>query len=123
VSDKKGGPKAALSLAAATIVRPVTFMEMLVMPGFGLDEGRFSFFAKPDQSMRFPAVEDIGKFVATIFAEPAPGNTLTRNDRPRQPLLSDAEGGWVDASKARRPSIEGWVLSPKAGICAGKADR
>jgi hypothetical protein len=60
VSDKKGGPKAALSLAAATIVRPVTFMEMLVMPGFGLDEGRFSFFAKPDQSMRFPAVEDIG---------------------------------------------------------------
>jgi hypothetical protein len=32
---KKGDPKAALSLAPATIVRPVTFMEMLVMPGFG----------------------------------------------------------------------------------------
>jgi hypothetical protein len=33
VSDKKGGPKAALSITA-TIVRPATFMEMLVMPGF-----------------------------------------------------------------------------------------
>ena len=28
---------------AATIVRPATFMELLVMPGFGLDEGRFQF--------------------------------------------------------------------------------
>jgi hypothetical protein len=51
VSDKKGGPKAALSITA-TIVRPVTFMEMLVMPGFELDEGRFSFFAKPDHDLR-----------------------------------------------------------------------
>ena len=55
----------------ATIVRPVAFMEMLVMPGFGLDEGRFSFFLKPDQSMQLLAVEDIGKFVAAIFADPA----------------------------------------------------
>lgn len=55
----------------ATVVRPATFMEMLVMPGFGLDEGRFTFFAKPDQSMQLLAVEDIGKFVAAIFADPA----------------------------------------------------
>ncbi len=55
----------------ATIVRPVAFMEMLVMPGFGLDEGRFNFFAKPDQSMQLLAVADIGKFVAAIFADPA----------------------------------------------------
>lgn len=54
----------------ATIVRPVTFMEMLVMPGFGLDEGRFTFFAKPEQLMQLLAVEDIGKFVAAIFADP-----------------------------------------------------
>ncbi|MBW1279544.1 NmrA family NAD(P)-binding protein, partial [Escherichia coli] len=32
-----------------TIVRPAAFMEMLVMPGLGLDEGRFTFFAKPHQ--------------------------------------------------------------------------
>jgi hypothetical protein len=30
---------------AATIVRPATFMELLVMPGFGLDEGHFHFYA------------------------------------------------------------------------------
>jgi uncharacterized protein YbjT (DUF2867 family) len=53
-----------------TIVRPATFMEMLVMPGFGLDEGRFTFFARPDQSMQFIAVEDIGRIVAAVFAEP-----------------------------------------------------
>lgn len=53
----------------ATIIRPATFMEMLVMPGFGLDEGRFNFFMKPDQAMQLIAVEDIGKFVAAIFAD------------------------------------------------------
>ncbi len=55
----------------ATIVRPAAFMEMLVMPGFGLDEGRFNFFMRPDQSMQLLAVEDIGKLVAAIFADPA----------------------------------------------------
>ena len=33
----------------APVVRPVAFMEMLVMPGFGLNEGRFTFLAKPDR--------------------------------------------------------------------------
>lgn len=55
----------------ATIVRPVTFMELLVMPGFGLDEGRFSFFARPDQAMQVLAVDDIGKFVTAIVADSA----------------------------------------------------
>ena len=55
----------------ATIVRPATFMDMLVMSGFGLDEGRFTFFVKPDQAIQLLAVEDIGKFVAAIFADPA----------------------------------------------------
>jgi uncharacterized protein YbjT (DUF2867 family) len=53
-----------------TIVRPATFMEMLVMPGFGLDDDRFTFFAQPDQSMQFIAVEDIGRIVAAVFADP-----------------------------------------------------
>jgi uncharacterized protein YbjT (DUF2867 family) len=55
----------------ATIIRPTSFMEMLTMPGFGLDEGRFNFFQQPDQPMQFIAVEDIGKIVAAIFADPA----------------------------------------------------
>lgn len=53
-----------------TIVRPATFMEMLVMPGFGLDKDRFTFFVRPDQSMQFIAVEDIGRIVAAVFADP-----------------------------------------------------
>ena len=53
----------------ATIVRPMIFMEMLVRPGYGLDEGRYTFFLRPDQSMQLVAVDDIGRFVATIFAD------------------------------------------------------
>ncbi|WP_333849446.1 NmrA/HSCARG family protein [Leclercia sp.] len=54
----------------ATIVRPAAFMELLVMPGFGLDEGHFHFFMPPGGSMQVVAVEDIGKIVAAIFAQP-----------------------------------------------------
>lgn len=53
-----------------TIIRPAAFMEMLMMPGFGLDEGRFTFFMRPDQTMQFIAVADIGKIVAPVFADP-----------------------------------------------------
>jgi uncharacterized protein YbjT (DUF2867 family) len=62
----------------ATVVRPVTFMELLVMRGLGLDEGRFSFFARRDQTVQVLAVRDIGKFVAAIFADRArfAGTTL-----------------------------------------------
>lgn len=55
----------------ATIIRPSTFMEMLVMPGFGLDRGHFNFFMRPDQPMGILAVCDIGLCVAAIFAGPA----------------------------------------------------
>ncbi|WP_026793285.1 NmrA/HSCARG family protein [Pleomorphomonas oryzae] len=54
----------------ATILRPAAFMDMLLMPGFGLSEGRFTFFVRPDQAMQLIAVEDIGKFVALAFADP-----------------------------------------------------
>jgi uncharacterized protein YbjT (DUF2867 family) len=53
----------------ATVVRPMIFMDMLVRPGFGLDEDRFTFFLRPEQSMQLVAVQDIGKFVAAIFAD------------------------------------------------------
>lgn len=55
----------------ATIVRPAAFMEMLLMPGFGLDQGRFNFFMRPGQALQLIAVEDIGKIVAAIFADSA----------------------------------------------------
>ncbi len=56
---------------ASTIVRPSAFMEILTLPGMGLDQGEFTFFMKPDQLMQFIAVEDIGRIVAAIFADPA----------------------------------------------------
>lgn len=56
---------------SSTVVRPSAFMEILMLPGMGLDEGAFAFFMRPDQPMQFIAVEDIGKIVAGIFADPA----------------------------------------------------
>lgn len=55
----------------STTIRPSAFMEILTLPGMGLDTGTFSFFMRPDQPMQFIAVEDIGRIVAAIFADPA----------------------------------------------------
>lgn len=66
-----------LSLCS-TIIRPSAFMEILALPGVGLDQGTFAFFMRPDQAMQFIAVQDIGKIVAGIFGNPAKfaGQTL-----------------------------------------------
>lgn len=55
----------------STVIRPSAFMEILTLPGMGLDNGEFAFLMRPDQPMQFIAVEDIGKIVAGIFADPA----------------------------------------------------
>lgn len=55
----------------ATVVRPMIFMEMLVRPGFGLDEGRLVSLIRPDHSIQLTAVEDIGKIVTAMFADKA----------------------------------------------------
>ncbi len=54
----------------STIVRPAGFMELLMLPGMGLDQGYFSFFLRPDQLGQVIAVQDIGAIVASIFADP-----------------------------------------------------
>lgn len=56
---------------AATIVRPMIFMEMLVRPGFGLDEGRLVSLIHRDRSIQLTAVQDIGKIAAALFADKA----------------------------------------------------
>ncbi|MFJ4963602.1 NmrA/HSCARG family protein [Streptomyces sp. NPDC088729] len=53
-----------------TIIRPATFMELLLTPGTGLDRGHLSFLMRPDQTMRFIAVRDIGRIVAAVFGSP-----------------------------------------------------
>lgn len=55
----------------ATIVRPMIFMEMLVRPGLGLDEGRLVSLIHRDHSIQLTAVQDIGKIVAAMFANKA----------------------------------------------------
>jgi len=54
----------------STIVRPAGFMELLMLPGMGLDQGAFTFFLRPDQAGQIIAVQDIGTIVASIFADP-----------------------------------------------------
>lgn len=54
---------------SSTIVRPAAFMEMLLMPGFGLDQGVFNFFMQPEQAMQLLALADLGHIVAAIFAD------------------------------------------------------
>ncbi|MFF0345140.1 NmrA/HSCARG family protein [Kribbella sp. NPDC004875] len=55
---------------ASTIIRPATFMELLVTPEIGLDRGHLSFLMRPDQAMQFIAVRDIGRIVAAVFSSP-----------------------------------------------------
>jgi len=53
-----------------TIVRPSTFMELVMLPGLGLDRGQLTFFTREDQPTQFIAVGDIGRTVAAVFAQP-----------------------------------------------------
>lgn len=56
----------------ATIVRPVFFMENLLMPDTkrGIDEGTLALGMEPERPLQIIAVDDIGKAVARIFDEP-----------------------------------------------------
>nr|WP_284700952.1 NmrA/HSCARG family protein [Robbsia betulipollinis] len=52
----------------STIVRPAGFMELLMLPGMGLDKGVYMSFLRPDQTGQVIATHDIGRIVATIFS-------------------------------------------------------
>lgn len=56
---------------ATTIVRPSTFMEMVVEPDFGVPDAVLNFFMRPDQAVQLVAVADIGHLVAAVLADPA----------------------------------------------------
>lgn len=62
----------------ATIIRPMIFMEMLVRPSFGLDEGRLVSLIHRNHSIQLTAVQDIGRIVAAMFVDKArfSGKTL-----------------------------------------------
>ena len=119
----------------ATIVRPAAFMELLLMPGFGLDEGHFHFFMQPEGAMQLIAVEDIGKIVATIYAQPERFNGKTFDiasdvvtGRQLQELFSAAAGRPVPYSRfsddelAASPFLQKLTALVDDGRLAGNAD-
>jgi uncharacterized protein YbjT (DUF2867 family) len=118
-----------------TIIRPATFMEMLVMPGSDLSTGRLEFFVEPDGSMQFLAAEDIGCFVAAIFADPArfigqafeiASETVTGNMLGA--YFTEAAGRLItygrfpDEALADSPFLENLTALVRHGTLAGHAD-
>lgn len=51
----------------STILRPAAFMELLTLPGLGLNEGKISFLLRPEHTMQLIASEDIGKIAAAVL--------------------------------------------------------
>ena len=120
---------------ATTIVRPASFMEMLTMPGFGLDEGRFVYFMNPGQQVQVLAVDDIGRIVAAIFADPERFEGVTMeiaSDGITGDDLSEAFGDaagrpiqylrFPDSVLADNPFLGGLSRLVDDGRLAGKAD-
>lgn len=54
----------------STVVRPGTFMELLLQPGMAPEQDVFSFFVEPDQTAQLIATKDIGRVVAGVFDDP-----------------------------------------------------
>lgn len=106
---------------ASTIIRPATFMELLVTPEMGgLDRGHLSFLMRPDQAMQFIAVRDIGRIVAAVFGSPGryvgrtmeiAGDALTGKALAEH--LTQA-AGWP-ISYSRLPAQDG-ILSKLEGL-------
>jgi uncharacterized protein YbjT (DUF2867 family) len=119
----------------ATIVRPAAFMEMLLMPGFGLDYGKFNFFMQSAQAMQFIAVQDIGAIVAAVLADPARfgGATLeiasdSATGADLQTLFTKAAGRPITYSRFSDEVLAGNSFLRRladlldAGVLAGQAD-
>lgn len=119
----------------ATIVRPMIFMEMLPSAAFGLNRDRFTFFLRPDQSMQLIAVDDIGRFVAAVFADRSQfdGRTLTIasdsvTGSDLQEIFSEAIGRPITYTRfspetlAANPSFAAMSASLEDGPLANHAD-
>ncbi|MGW9350569.1 NmrA/HSCARG family protein [Nocardiopsis flavescens] len=119
---------------AATVLRPATFMELLVAPDTGLDRGRMSFLMGPDQSHQVIAVRDIGRVAAAVFGAPEryvgrtleiAGDALTGEDMARH--LARAAGRPIRYSRLpeallARDETLGRLAELAGGRLAGSAD-
>ncbi|WP_052077855.1 NmrA/HSCARG family protein [Rhodococcoides fascians] len=119
----------------STIIRPSSFMEILLLPGMGLADSRFSFLMGDTQPMQFIAVRDIGLIVAHIFSAPGEfrhcsldiaGDALTGNELARH--FSTALGRPIEYRRMNPSVLEQNDLlcrlaaAVDAGRLAGRAD-
>jgi uncharacterized protein YbjT (DUF2867 family) len=120
----------------STIIQPAGFMETLMLPGMGLDQGRLTYLMRPDQAMQFIAVRDIGRVTAAIFAAPEEytgrtlqivGDALTGNDLAEK--VSHAAGQRIVYSRLPASVLEQSEMLRKTvalldtGRFTGKADQ
>lgn len=119
----------------STIVRPSTFMEMLMLPGMGLEKRTFTFLMREDQPLQMIAASDIGRIVASIFGDPERfvGRTLDISGdeltgRQLQEVFSKAAGNPITYSRFsdsfldENPFLGRLAALVDDGRCAGSAD-
>jgi uncharacterized protein YbjT (DUF2867 family) len=119
----------------STITRPASFMEMLMLPGMGLPQGKFTFFMQPDQPMQMIAVEDLGRINAQIMMAPdlyagkiieLASASVTGRDLERaftraagRPVIY---GRFPDALLAENPFLNRLTELLDTGLLVGSAD-
>lgn len=119
----------------ATITRAASFMEMMMLPGMGLNEGHFTFFMHPDQAMQMIALDDLGRINADILCQPEryagqslelSGQAITGNDLAK--AFSHAAGRPIryqrfsEALLASNAFLRRLTALVDNGVVAGVAD-
>ena len=118
-----------------TITRPASFMEMMLLPGMGLNNGVFTFFMQPDQAMQMIALDDLGRINAEILCHPEryagktlelSGQAITGQDLQR--AFSHAAGRTIRYQRfseemlATQDFLRKLTELVDSGIVAGSAD-
>jgi hypothetical protein len=118
-----------------TITRPASFIEMLMLPGMGLNTGNFSFFMQRNQPMQMITLDDLGRINARILCNPQQfagkvleisSQTLTGEDLER--AFSNAAGfpihyqRFPDALLTQNSFLRRLTELVDNGIVAGVAD-
>lgn len=120
---------------AWTITRPASFVEMMMLPGMGLNTGTFSYFMRPEQSMQMITLRDLGRINAHILLHPElytgkalelSGQSITGNDLER--AFTQAAGRPIryqrfsDDLLAQNTFLRDLTALVDNGVVAGVAD-
>ncbi|UKK94698.1 NmrA/HSCARG family protein [Brucella pseudogrignonensis] len=120
---------------AWTITRPASFVEMMMLPGMGLNTGTFSYFMYPEQSMQMITLHDLGRMNAHILLHPEryagqalelSGQSITGNDLER--AFTQAAGRPIRYQRfpnellAQNAFLRELTALVDSGVVAGVAD-